>query len=567
VSAGTAPKVDLSVVASDGTAADLLRQAAEVHAAPLFLADAEGTVVGVFAPAGWEGKAPGTIPVDAGAAAREGLAVRPVVVYDAVCGHLAAGAPGVQGKAAARFAADLLAALGTRHYETESLSQSLLDSFEEVNLFYGITARLHRVGGSEGICRTILARACEIVKAARASILLADPHTGVMRIVASQGIPEEQVAAIRVQPGEGVVGRVMDTGQAVIVDDAGSLDGARREDTRYASRSFISVPVRVFDPDELSGARRAAMHRRSLGVLNMTDKAGGGPFTSGDLKLLSALSSQAAVLLDNTRLAGIEKEMGLARTIQASLLPQAPPAVPGAELAGVCFPARNVGGDYFDLLALPGGRSVVLVADVSGHNVGAALMMAVSRAALRAEIDRAEEPDEILARVNRLLDSDLGRSELFVSVFLAVFDPATGDLSYASAGHNPGMLRRAGGGAVEELDAEGILLGVLPEFRFERRSVRLRPGDLLLLFTDGLTEARDAHGEMFGEARLAEALEAASARPTAEIPGALLASIDRFTGTAPADDRTVAVLRAVRMPAPGGGTPGEAGRTDAAKEG
>ena len=292
-----------------------------------------------------------------------------------------------------------------------------------MNLFYGITARMHQVGSTGGICNTILDRACEIVKAARASILLADPHTGVLRIAASRGMSPQQAAAVRVQPGEGVIGKVMKTGQAVVVDDAGAMARERRSPAeRYASKSFISVPLRVFNPEELSGAAPGQAGRHApLGVLSMTDKAGGRPFTSGDVKLLSALASQAAVLLDNTRLAGIEKEMGLAREIQATLLPQKAPSVPGTELAGICAAARNVGGDYYDLLALPGGKAGILIADVSGHNVGAALMMAVSRAALRAEIDRGDDPAEVLARANRLLEPDLARAELFVSVFFAVF--------------------------------------------------------------------------------------------------------------------------------------------------
>jgi sigma-B regulation protein RsbU (phosphoserine phosphatase) len=548
-------RVDLGIVAQDPQAESLLRQAAELHGSPIYLADPEGKVVASFAPASWGGTAPDRLPTDPAEAAERGTVLRKILVYDGHCGWV--GAAGLAGaaSAASRFAADLVAAFATKQYEAESLSKSLLDTYEEVNLFYGITSSLHRVGNSEGICSTILRRACEIVRSARASILLADPHTGLLRIVASHGMSPEHAAAVRVKPGEGVVGRVMKTGQAVLVDDAEpGAAGAGAGDHQYASRSFISVPIRVFDPEELSGSKPAEGRRGAIGVLNLTDKAGGTRFTSGDMKLLSALASQAAVLLDNTRLAGMEKEMGLARTIQASLLPQSSPKVPGVELAGICLPCRNVGGDYYDMIALPGGKAAILIADVSGHNVGAALMMAVSRAALRAEIDRSVEPEEILSRANRLLDADLARSELFVSVFLGIYDPASGTLAYASAGHNPAMLRRAAGGAVESLDAEGILLGVAGDFVFERRTVKLAEGDVVLLYTDGLTEARDAGGSMFEEERLQAAFVEASDLPTAQIPRALIAAVDGFTAASPADDRTAAVLRAVRMPS---GSPGD----------
>jgi len=547
---GGPARVDLGQVAANGPGASILGRAAALLGARILVADPEGRVRASFG----GGAAPESVPVDAAAASAAGLSLFPVDVYDDRCGFVAAAGP--RAAEAGRIAADAIEALATREYEAESLSESLLDAYEEVNLFYGITARMHQVGSTEGICTTILDRACEIVKAARASILLADPHTGVLRIAAARGMSPHQAAQVRVKPGEGVVGRVMQTGQAVVVDDAASLDAARRSsEERYASRSFISVPLRVFNPEELSGAAQGSPGRHPpLGVLSMTDKIGGRPFTSGDVKLLSALASQAAVLLDNTRLAGIEREIGLARDIQATLLPQAPPRIPGVELAGVCAAARNVGGDYYDLFPLPGGRAGLVVADVSGHNVGAALMMAVTRAALRAEIDRDPDPSEVLARANRLLEPDFARAELFVSVFFAVHDPAKGTLAYANAGHNPALLRRAAGGAPESLDAEGILFGVLGDAAFERREVPLGEGDLVLVYTDGLTEARNAAQQMFGEERLAAALGDAAGLPTGEIPAALLAAVDAFTGSAPDDDRTAVVLRACRIPPTGGGT-------------
>lgn len=532
------PRADLSLVARNGTARTLLQRSAVLHGSTVVLAGPDGRVLARYGGEGEE--VPESVP-----AFDDAWKVLPVEVYDHGCGIVAA--RGGAAAEAASFAADLVATFATGQYETDSLSRSLLASFEEVNLFYGITARLHSVSSVDGICQTILERACEVVRADRASIMMADPHSGVLRVVASRGMSPEQAAAIRVPPGVGISGRVMRNGQAILVDDARSLDGGgRKADDRYASRSFISVPLRVFHPDEYAGASPPS-RQQPLGVLNMTDKAEGGPFTSGDLKLLSALSSQAAVLLDNTRLAGIEKEMVLARNIQASLLPQAPPTVEGTELAGICIPARNVGGDYYDLFALPGGRAGILVADVSGHNVGAALMMAVSRAALRAEISRAEHPEEVLARVNRLLDQDLARSELFVSVFLAFYDPRTGILEYASAGHNPGVLARAGGGGTEDLDAEGILFGVMDDFPFERSSVTLEAGDCVVLYTDGFTEAREDGGAMFGEERFRALVAGAAGLPTAAIPAALVEGVDAFTNSAPSDDRTLAVLRACTM--------------------
>ncbi len=542
------PRADLGRLAADPALADLLADVAERHGVRLLVADRTGAVVAAPGlPAGAE--RPARVPAEGEAGAR----VRGVEVYDQPCGSVAAvPIPGDRRAPdparAAGQAAGLLQAFASREYETENLSQSLLDVYEELNLFYGITARIHAVANVEGICATILDRACEIVRAVRASILLADPRTGILRIVAARGLSPEEAAGVRIEPGQGISGKVMLTNQAVLVDDVGSLAGAEapRSDARYAGRSYISIPIRVFAPGAV-GAAPGDRDARPLGVLNMTDKVGDRAFTSGDLKLLSALASQAAVLLENTRLSGIEKEMGIARQIQASLLPSRPPAVRGAEAAGICVPARDVGGDYYDFVELPGGRLGLLVADVSGHNVGAALMMAVSRASLRAAILRDLPPDEVLATVNALLAGDLARSELFVSVFYAVHDPRRGVLSYANAGHNPPLLLRTGSDETQELDAEGILLGVMDSSAFERREVRFSGGDLALLYTDGLTEARNGAGEEFGVERLATVLASVRGRPVAEIPAALVRAVDRYAAGAAPDDRTAVVLRAGRM--------------------
>ncbi|MHC4924815.1 MAG: PP2C family protein-serine/threonine phosphatase [Planctomycetota bacterium] len=531
---------DVGRVVGDPGVQRLLRGTALLRGVRVVVGDRDRTVLAAF---GRQEGTPAEFPEDS-----DGTVSQRLEVYDRLSGWVWAGpedgAADPDPEGAAKAAVDLVGALATKDYESESLSQSLLDSFEEINLFYGITARIHAVGSNEGICATILDRACEIMGSKRASILLADSRTGVLRIVASRGIPEEQVARVRVQPGEGVTGKVMNSGQIMLVDDTATNGDNGGREGRYSSRSFISVPLQVFDPAGTGAMESDQGVMKPLGVLNMTDKADHGRFTARDLKLLSALASQAAVLLENNRLTGIAKELALAKNIQASLLPQRAPSIAGAELGGVCEPAHNVGGDYYDMVELPDGRAGLLIADVSGHNVGAALMMAVSRAALRAEIFRGEEPDAVLATVNRLLDGDLSRAELFVSVFYAVYDPASGTLTYANAGHNLPFLLREGSEEVEELDANGILFGVLPDYEFECKTVTLSPGDLLLLYTDGFTEASDTAGEMFGEGRLAGVLVRERRTPMEELPRAILRDVDAFSAEAAQDDRTAVMLRA-----------------------
>lgn len=205
------------------------------------------------------------------------------------------------------------------------------------------------------------------------------------------------------------------------------------------------------------------------------------------------------------------RELEIARQIQISLLPEAPLQIDGALIAGYCQPAAHVGGDYFDYFC---NRNVadIVIADVSGHSIGAALIMAETRSTLKVETQRAlpEKADslpgaaEILHVLNKHLYDDLNRADLFITMFYMKYHAGTRQLLYANAGHNYPLLLRHGAKDCEELDAEGLILGVKNEVIFEEKSLFLERGDLVLLYTDGITEAQNKDGEFFGVAQLAD---------------------------------------------------------------
>jgi sigma-B regulation protein RsbU (phosphoserine phosphatase) len=195
-----------------------------------------------------------------------------------------------------------------------------------------------------------------------------------------------------------------------------------------------------------------------------------------------------------------EKEIQLAAGVQRSLLPDTPPELERASVAGRCFPATNVGGDCFDYVVDDDGRLNVFIADVAGHSISSALLMAMGRSALRREIAAGASPAAVLGATNRAMYADLVSTELFITMFCARYDPATHVLEYASAGHNPPLL--GSGTDVVELDADGVAIGILEEVDFEERTATLAEGDRLLLYTDGAMEALDPAGEQFGEHRL-----------------------------------------------------------------
>ncbi|MCW3038425.1 MAG: putative Serine phosphatase RsbU regulator sigma subunit [Solirubrobacterales bacterium] len=240
----------------------------------------------------------------------------------------------------------------------------------------------------------------------------------------------------------------------------------------------------------------------------------------------------------------LNNEIAMAADIQRGLLPAAPPRVPGADLSGWCEPAANVGGDYYDLLLHDDSSLTLLIADVAGHSIGSALLMAMARSVLRREAEHGAEPAQILDATNRAMYGDLVSAGLFITIFCARYAPADGVLLYANAGHNPPMLLRAGG-EIDELDADGAAVGFLPDVSFEQRADVIAPGDALLLYTDGVVEAPDEGGEQFGEQRLASAARSARGRTgAAAFLQDVLAMVDQHTGgAAPHDDVTLVALR------------------------
>jgi sigma-B regulation protein RsbU (phosphoserine phosphatase) len=237
------------------------------------------------------------------------------------------------------------------------------------------------------------------------------------------------------------------------------------------------------------------------------------------------------------------RELEIARQIQLALLPAMPLRREGIWVAGTCVSAHQVGGDYFDYY--PAGDAVdVVIADVSGHSVGAALIMAEARSTLRAETRRTMTgPATLLSDLNELLFDDLDGADLFITLFYLRFDTGTRELRYANAGHNPPLLLRADFDGCEILDADGLVLGVNRRVTFEEKSVLLNRGDRILLYTDGITEARNERGEFFGPQRLCDLFRGYRHDPPQAVVDKLLGELCAFCGdTACEDDVTLVVL-------------------------
>ena len=300
-------------------------------------------------------------------------------------------------------------------------------------------------------------------------------------------------------------------------------------------RSFLAVPLQT---DE-----------RVTGLLYLDSRSIERRFSRDDLNLLTVMANVAAMRIEHARLAEVEAaekqmvgELAQAAEIQRQRLPGSAPLVAGLDLAGHNVPSRAVGGDYYDFLPLPGGRVAILVADVAGKGMPAALMMMDLQARLRI---MTFDPDDAAGLVDRLNRSLVGTcpSNRFITMFLSVLDPGTGKFTYCNAGHNPPLLLRADG-SVEELSEGGPVLGLPLRMPYGQGQRELRAGDLVALFSDGVTEAENAAGEEFGTGRLGAVLIRHREEPAQAIIDAVNRAVEEWRAGAPAaDDVTLVVVR------------------------
>jgi phosphoserine phosphatase RsbU/P len=292
---------------------------------------------------------------------------------------------------------------------------------------------------------------------------------------------------------------------------------------------------------------------RRLGVLAVADKESRDgsvlDFTATDARLLSLFANQAAAAIETARLhqeaiekERIERELELAAAIQREILPRSLPEIAGVELAAANLPTRQVGGDYYDFFPLSSGRLGFLVADVSGKGVPAALLVSTVHAAVHLSIDEAKTIVELVERIDRHLRR-YAATRKFLTLFFGIVEPESGALRYVSAGHNPALLVSASG-TLERLDSTGVPVGMLPHASWREETRTMQPGDLLAVYTDGLTEAVDGSDEEFGLERLERAISEGRALPAKRLCDEVLLKVADFARGMPQyDDQTLLLLR------------------------
>ena len=384
------------------------------------------------------------------------------------------------------------------------------------------------------LLQLVIDRSMELLDAERASVFLYEEQTNELVSIIAAGSDE-----IRFPADRGLAGSAAQSKTTINVEDAYNddrFDSTTDQKSGFCTRNILSIPL----SDHQGGL---------VGVLQVLNKRGGG-FSESDVNLAETLGAQAGVALQRAQLIDhylakqeMQRAMEIAREIQRGLLPSCPPLISGFDVAGFSESADDTGGDTFDFLQLKDGRWLLAVADASGHGVGPALVIAQTRAMLRAIAMQGRDVSTTLSTSNDLLCRDLdGR---FVTCFLAMLDPITAGMTYASAGHGPLLFYDAKQDVIDERPSTGLPMGIMDDADYsEVVAKQFHKGDFAAITTDGFFEAANVDGAMFGIERLKELLLVNRDKSAAEMIDVICKAVDEFSaGTKQGDDLTAIIIK------------------------
>ncbi len=437
------------------------------------------------------------------------------------------------------FLSRVLSEIVTREEEIVAISSDVLAKYEELSILYEVSRSISSSFSEIEVCSLLLNMAAQGLNVSLGAIFLRDQREQEYRCGATLSLEQLYREGQHLDKPSAELLEELLSEERPVIDKNGAGTLLLDSDADPA----LIVPLIHHSEQGRVG--------RVIGAVVLAEKREG-DFSAQDQHFMTSLCGQAALGIVNCRSVArlrenerLTRDMELAQSIQEAFFPEEPPQGPSFELFGKCVPARRVGGDYFDYFKGPDGRIAIVVADVSGHHVGSAILMASIRSVLRASLQGGVAPVDVLTVANRTMFEDMSRACSFVSVFVAAYDPQTRLLQYASAGHNPPLLVfPSEEKSIVELDADGLLIGVLPEFAFVQREVQLEPGSLVLFFTDGAIEACNRNGEQYGTKRLGELLRKEQTAGPAEICQAIEDAVEAFTQSSEhQDDLTLVVLK------------------------
>lgn len=452
----------------------------------------------------------------------------------------------------ARLTADLRKNQEFLEATNEQLQKSLQNLLEanqkldrkigEITALYEASKRLNEASDVASVLQKILEQTRSVVKCERTSLMMYDRKQGayITRIVRGfdGSAPPDMV---HIKAGEGVAGAAVMARKGVIAND-GSRDPrfVRRSERDNRIRSIMSVPLVSGSGDRIYGV---------INLINAQDSAG---FRDEDLEIVSSLANLASVSIDkfNGLKAMLEQEkhnqeIEDAHKVQTMLLPKGMPESEHFEFSAKYTLANRVGGDYYDFIPLSDDRLAVVIGDVSGHDIASALVMAMGRNLIRTLFEHYERPSEVLAKTSSVLRRDTHAAR-YITLFLAIVDPRSMTMTYSNAGHNYPLFLTEGAQSFTNLEAGGFPLGLVDDFNYMEETIELKPGDLMILYTDGLIEAQAPDGEMYALPRLEQSILATRNEPCQAIADQIYHQITNFVGSSRLQDDLTFVTMRVR---------------------
>ncbi|MGQ9631927.1 MAG: PP2C family protein-serine/threonine phosphatase [bacterium] len=417
--------------------------------------------------------------------------------------------------------------------DKDKLSEALI-TLHRVSLIVNSSLRLDEV------LDRIIASAAEVVRAEASSILLIDEERRKLYFEVARGDKGEKVKNYKLNIGEGIAGWVAETGKPMLVRDAAREPrhyAAISREIGYEVRNLLCVPL--------------LLKNKVIGVVEVINKISEGGFGEDDIPILQAFANQAAIAIENARLyeevvetEQLRRELEIAHQMQMKLLPQSRPVTDRLELAGVSHPAKAVEGDYYDYFWVDDDHLGVVIADVSGKSVSAAFYMTMVRGIVRSNAIENPSARDVVLKVNAVIPSSIDEADKFVTMLYAIVHLGSGRVTFCSAGHNPLIHFDSSSRECHLIKASGIPIGVTDDPNFEEGNLTLDTGDILIFYTDGITEARNREGKMYGIDRLKDLVARNPGDSADELLSRIESDAERFIGGAELqDDMTLIVAK------------------------
>ncbi|AXX17521.1 MULTISPECIES: SpoIIE family protein phosphatase [Leptospira] len=424
-----------------------------------------------------------------------------------------------------------LAAIAIRN---RRLIRDLKSRANELDCLFQLSQAISNISEMDQFFNLTVNSVSEIMGAERVSLIFFNPKNGKYELKKSIGFSLKEEEHF-INEKEGVIRKVIETGKPILVQNTSSImeDCVRPE--RYKTKSFISVPIR--------------QDGKIIGILNSADKKSGNNFDNADQNVLSTISNQIAEAYNSLlskeqkeKLNSIHRDMQIASQIQVNSLPNIPKKIQGLELETSYIASKEIGGDFYDLIYHNPDEVSVLIADVSGKGIAAALFMEFSKTIIAGEVSRNSSTSISLMSANRIIQEKSGYF-MFVTVMLARINMAKRKIRYSSAGHNEQLLYKAKEKNVVSLSGKGMPLGI-KESEIDEHELDYYPGDLLILYTDGVSEAMNESNEMYGLENLTKLIERNGDMPLGALKELIIDTTDAFRGDAdPHDDYTLFMIR------------------------